>query len=159
LTWFSHFACNFASLNKQEAAVTLALADNELLKGFEPAWVSWFEERCIQVAFSQGEFMIEKGHSAIGLYLILDGVVSVRTESGGEFDRSGAGAVIGEMSLLDGGKRSVDVVAITDVSSLLLTASQFEAMKVERPEIALAVMTNLCRILSSRIRGMVRLLS
>jgi CRP-like cAMP-binding protein len=139
--------------------VTLALADNELLKGFEPTWVSWFEERCIEVGFGQGELMIEKGHSAIGLYLILDGDVSVRTESGGELDRAGAGSVIGEMALLDGGKRSVDVIATTDVSSMLLTASQFEAMKVARPEIALAVMTNLCRILSSRVRGMVRLLS
>ena len=103
--------------------------------------------------------MIERGHAAIGLYLLLDGEVSVRTDRGGELARVGQGGVIGEMALVDGGTRSVNVLAVTNVSSMLMTASEFEAIKVARPEIALAVMTNLCRILSWRIRNLTRLLS
>lgn len=136
-----------------------ALGDNELLRHFEPDWVTWFEQRCIPVGFGAGDLVIERGHSAIGLYLLLEGDVSVRTDRGGEIAKVGGGSVIGEMALVDGGKRSVDVVATTAVSSLLMTAHAFEAIKVERPEIALEVMTNLCKIISSRVRGMQRLLS
>ncbi len=135
------------------------LAQNEVLKGFEPSWVAWLEERCIEIGFNRGDLVIERGHAAIGLYLLLDGEVSVRTDRGGELARVGQGGVIGEMALVDGGTRSVNVLAVTNVSSMLMTASEFEAIKVARPEIALAVMTNLCRILSWRIRNLTRLLS
>lgn len=139
--------------------MTLVLAHNELLRGFEPGWVSWFEDRCIEVGFSQNEFMIERGHSAIGLYLMLEGEVSVRTERGGELARVGSGSVIGEMALVDGGTRSVDVVTTKPVSSLLMTAREFEAIRAAKPEIALVVMTNLCKIISARVRSLHRLLS
>lgn len=135
------------------------LADNTLLKDFEPDWIMWFEERCIPISFCEGDYMIEGGHAAVGLYALLDGEVSVRTDRGGEIAKVGGGSVIGEMALVDGGKRSVNVVAMTDVSSMLMTAHQFEAVKKERPEIALAVMSNLCRLISSRVRGLQRLLS
>jgi len=103
--------------------------------------------------------VIERGHAAIGLYLIRDGEVSVRTDRGAEIAKVRMGSVIGEMALVDGGTRSVNVVAVTDVASILMTTHQFDAIKVQRPEIALAIMTNLCRIMSSRVRGMQRLLS
>lgn len=137
--------------------MTLAIAKNELLNGFEPGWIAWFQERCIEIAFSQGDLMIEQGSSAIGLYLLLEGEVSVQTDRGDELAKVGSGSVIGEMALVDGGLRSVNVIATTDVSSYLLTASEFEAIKRARPEIALAVMTNLCKIISSRVRSLHRL--
>lgn len=136
----------------------VALSDNELLSNFAPDWATWFQERCIEVGFGAGDLVIERGHSAIGLYLLLDGDVSVRTDRGGELAKVSAGSIIGEMALVDGGRRSVDVIATTRVSSMLMTAHAFETIKVERPEIALAVMSNLCKIISSRVRGMQRLL-
>jgi len=139
--------------------VTSTLQDNELLRGFKPDWVTWFEEHSIEVSFSRGDLVIERGHAAIGLYLIRDGEVSVRTDRGAEIAKVRMGSVIGEMALVDGGTRSVNVVAVTDVASILMTTHQFDAIKVQRPEIALAIMTNLCRIMSSRVRGMQRLLS
>jgi len=120
--------------------VTSTLQDNELLRGFKPDWVTWFEEHSIEVSFSRGDLVIERGHAAIGLYLIRDGEVSVRTDRGAEIVKVRMGSVIGEMALVD-------------------TTHQFDAIKVQRPEIALAIMTNLCRIMSSRVRGMQRLLS
>lgn len=136
------------------APMTVALASNQLLRDFEPEWVLWFEERCIPVAFEPGALMIEGGHSAAGLYLLLDGRISVLSNRGERISTIDAGSIVGEMALVDGGKRSADVVAETDVSTLLMTRHQFEGMGRSRPEIALAVMTNLCRIMSSRVRHM-----
>lgn len=132
--------------------MTVDLANNELLRDFQPDWVVWFEERCIPVAFDPGDFMIEGGHAAAGLYLLLDGRISVLSTRGDRIAELLAGSIVGEMALVDGGLRSADVVAETSVSTLLMTKHQFLAIGRSRPEIALAVMTNLCRIMSSRVR-------
>jgi glutaminase len=132
--------------------MTVALADNELLRDFEPDWVDWFEERCIAVGFSPGDHMIEGGHAAAGLYLLLGGKVVVLSNRGDRLARICAGSVIGEMALVDGGLRSADVMAETDVATLLMTKHQFQTIGRSRPDIALVVMTNLCRIISTRLR-------
>jgi glutaminase len=132
--------------------MAVALHDNELLRGFEPEWVTWFEDHCIAVSFDIGDYMIEGGHSAAGLYLLLDGEVSVLSNSGERVARAAGGSTIGEMALVDGGPRSADVIAETGVSAFMMTKHQFDALGRSRPEIALVVMTNLCRIISSRLR-------
>lgn len=132
--------------------MTVALANNELLRDFEPDWVEWFEEHCIPVSFDPGDYVIEGGHTAAGLYVLLNGQVSVLSNRGDRIANVSAGSIIGEMALVDGGLRSADVVAETGVSTLLMTKHQFQAIGRNRPEIALAVMTNLCRIMSSRVR-------
>jgi len=139
--------------------MTVALASNDLLQNFEPDWVAWFEERCIAVAFDPSDLMIEGGHSAAGLYLLLDGQISVLSSRGDRIAIIRAGSVVGEMALVDGGLRSADVVAETSVSALLMTKHQFQAIGGSRPEIALAVMTNLCRIMSSRVRHLHQMVS
>ncbi len=131
-----------------------ALANNDLMRDFEPDWLTWFEERCIPVAFEPGNMMIEGGHSAAGLYLLLDGQISVLSNRGDRIAVIQAGSIVGEMALVDGGLRSANVVAETSVSTLLMTKHQFQTIGRSRPEIALAVMTNLCRIMSSRVRHM-----
>lgn len=132
--------------------MTIALANNELLRDFEADWVEWFEEHCIPVGFDPGDNVIEGGHTAAGLYVLLSGQVFVLSNRGDRIANVRAGSVIGEMALVDGGLRSADVIAETGVSTLLMTKHQFQAIGRNRPEIALAVMTNLCRIMSSRVR-------
>ena len=134
--------------------MSVALVSNQLLRDFQPDWVDWFEERCIPIAFGPGDMMIEGGHAAAGLYLMLEGRISVLNARGDRIAEILAGSVVGEMALVDGGVRSADVVAETDVATLLMTKHQFEAIGRSRPEIALQVMTNLCRIMSSRVRHM-----
>jgi len=128
------------------------VSSNELLRDFQPDWIDWFQERCISVEFEAGDYMIEGGHAAAGLYVLLEGRVFVLSNHGERIADVSAGSVIGEMALVDGGLRSADVVAETAVATLLMTKHQFQAIGRNRPEIALTVMTNLCRIMSSRVR-------
>ncbi len=136
-----------------------ALSNNDLLRDFAPDWVQWFEEHCIPVSFDPGDYMIEGGHSAAGLYVILDGQVIVLGNHGDHMASISSGSIVGEMALVDGGLRSADVVAETKVSTLLMTKHQFEAIGRSRPDIGLQVMTNLCRIMSTRVRHLHQLLS
>ena len=138
--------------------MTAALSNNDLLRDFEPDWVQWFEEHCIPISFAAGDHMIEGGHSAAGLYVLLEGQVIVLGNRGDQIAKVASGSVVGEMALVDGGLRSADVIAETDVTSLLMTKHQFQAIGRSRPEIALQVMTNLCRIMSTRVRHLHQLL-
>ena len=135
------------------------LADNELLSGFRPGWVGWFREFGIGIKFDPGDYVIEGGSVAAGMYLLTDGTVSVLNKSGQAISRIEAGSVVGEMALVDGGSRSADVVAETPVSSLLITGDQLEAIGHDRPDIGLIVMTNLCRIISRRARHLHQLIA
>ncbi len=138
--------------------MAVELSDNDLLRDFKPDWVAWFEEHCIPVSFDTGDHMIEGGHSAAGLYLLLEGEVAVLGKRGDRIANLAEGGIVGEMALVDGGLRSADVVADTPVSTLLMTKHQFQAIGRSRPEIALVVMSNLCRIISSRVRHLHQLL-
>ncbi len=134
------------------------LAENELLRGFRPGWVDWFRDYCIAINFDAGDYVIEGGSMAAGMYLLLDGTASVLNKNGELISRIEEGGVVGEMALIDGGARSADVAADTPLSSLLVTRDQLEAIGRERPDIGLIIMTNLCRIITRRARHLHQLI-
>ncbi|MEZ5930785.1 MAG: cyclic nucleotide-binding domain-containing protein [Alphaproteobacteria bacterium] len=134
------------------------LAHNELLQGFQPGWVGWFRDYCIPLNFDTGACVIEGGSAAAGMYLLLDGTVSVLNRAGELINRIEAGGIVGEMALIDGGARSADVVADTPLASLLITRDRLEAIGHERPDIGLILMTNLCRIITKRARHLHQLI-
>ncbi|MDE2141476.1 MAG: Crp/Fnr family transcriptional regulator [Elusimicrobia bacterium] len=66
--------------------------------------------------FRAGEALIEQGETGRDLFLVLAGDVAVQfkiDQMSAEVSRMGAGAVIGEMSLLSGGPRTATVAAAT----------------------------------------------
>lgn len=106
-------------------------------------------ERGTAVSFSPGEVLLHHGDVSGHCYAILDGEVLVTaTSSQGAtvvLGRRRAGAVIGEMSALDGSPRSATVRASTEVEAVVLTAEQFEALILEQPELALDQIRRLAR--------------
>lgn len=68
--------------------------------------------------FGRGETILSAGESGSSMFLIDEGLVSVRRsedEGGGEIARLGAGQTFGEMALLTGEPRGATVIALTDV--------------------------------------------
>ena len=66
-----------------------------------------------------GEALITQGEEGQDLFLILDGVVDVEVD-GEEVAELGPGALIGEMGLLEGGKRTASVFATTPVRAVVV---------------------------------------
>jgi len=139
--------------------MTVKLAKNELLRNFKPGWVEWFRDFGTAITFNRGHYMIESGSAAAGMYLLIDGEVSVMGKAGEVIATLNEGSVVGEMALVDGGSRSADVIAETDVSTLMITKGQVEAIGQARPDIGLVIMTNLCNIISTRARHLHQLIS
>ncbi len=82
------------------------------------------------------------------MYIILEGEAEARK---GETALAtlGVGDHFGEMALLDGGPRSAEVVAKTDLSTVSLASWNFKPLLMEEPEIAVSIIESLV----SRLRA------
>ena len=99
---------------------------------------------CTERVFEPGEMLVEQGHPGIGLFIIMDGKVSItKTLNDGEvvpIADNGPGEVIGEMSVLDGALRTASVEALEKTTCLVLSAWSFKSLMENHPEVALGIL-------------------
>lgn len=95
------------------------------------------------VELHEGQVLFEQGDEAQDLYILRAGMLGVRVThaDGGvtNIARMAPGAIVGEMALLSGSKRSATVFAINDAGLIRITQEQFEQLMLE-DETALAEM-------------------
>ena len=98
------------------------------------------------------EALFLAGDSGDGCYLIEEGLlkVVVASHSGGERILAflGPGAIVGEMSIIDGRPRSASVVAVRQAALKFLSRAAFEEFTRNYPE----VYKYLVKLLASRLR-------
>jgi CRP/FNR family cyclic AMP-dependent transcriptional regulator len=106
-------------------------------------------DRGTEVRFGPGDALLRHGEVGRHCYAIREGEVLVTaTSTQGAtvvLGRRGPGAVIGELSALDGAPRSATVRAIGDVVAVVLTADEFESLLRDEPELALSEIRRLSR--------------
>jgi CRP-like cAMP-binding protein len=82
-----------------------------------------------------GEVLFEQGEEGDSMYVLIDGVLGVRVrhQDGTEtvIDKLESRAIVGEMALLSGQKRSATVFAVNDAALFRLTKSKFEQLTEE----------------------------
>ena len=100
-----------------------------------------------------GEVLFRAGDVGDGCYRIHMGLVKVVVTSQQGEERIisllGPDAIVGELSMIDGGPRSAAVVAIADCSLLFLSRVKFQAYIDSHPELTSYLMKTLAR----RLRG------
>lgn len=98
-----------------------------------------------------GTFLLLEGQPAPGMWLVLSGTVAVQRE-GKEIATLETGAHVGEMSLVDGGPASADVVAKDTVRALQIERAGFERLLATNDHLALGVTRVLLREMCARLR-------
>jgi CRP/FNR family transcriptional regulator, cyclic AMP receptor protein len=106
--------------------------------------------------FSAGDEVIRAGDDDRALYLLTAGSLAVA--SGAAFRTIDAPSVVGEVAFLDGGKRSLTLVATSDGELRRLGLESFEALAGRHPELARAMLFDLGRIVSLRLRFLTQLI-
>ncbi len=98
------------------------------------------------------EVLFLSGDPGDGCYRIEDGLLKVamvsRTGSERILAFLGAGAIVGELSMIDGRPRSASVVAVRAATLSFLSRSSFESFAQKNPEVYKSLVT----ILSTRLR-------
>jgi CRP/FNR family transcriptional regulator, cyclic AMP receptor protein len=106
--------------------------------------------------FSAGDEVIRAGDEDRALYLLTDGSLAVA--SGAAFRTIDAPSVVGEVAFLDGGKRSLTLVATTAGELRRLSLDNFEALAGRHPGLARAMLFDLGKIVSLRLRFLTELI-
>ena len=74
---------------------------------------------------AKNKTLVEQGTSGTELYLLLDGVLAVFVD-GEKLAELGPGAIVGERAILEGGKRTGTLQAVTPVRVAVAAADQID---------------------------------
>ena len=134
-----------------------ALAELDLFKGLKPAELRLIEAIVRPLIFDKGEVIIREGAEA-KLFFVPGARHGQRADQDA-WQRAqervasiGPGLSFGEMALLDGGKRSADIVADERVVCYGLAVEQLHELGAQHPSIMVTILGNLTREFSERLR-------
>jgi len=140
-----------------EVAPVDALARQELCQGVSPTGLRELEARLKRHRFTPGDTIVRRGAPADRLYFLISGEVRVAlTLPSGQTKRLATfvpGMAFGEIALVDRSTRTADVVADGEVECLSLSVNAFDELVASNPELGNALLSNLVRILSRRLRS------
>src|SRR6185503_12030742 len=100
--------------------------------------------------------VVKQGDVGDAMFLVLEGELRARVSIGGKetiLSTFGPGEFFGDMALFDQGPRSADVVANVDSTLLTISATAFDRLAQEAPNLATPFLQATARTLSARIRA------
>jgi len=125
---------------------------SNVLSGLPKKLLSELFEDAVAHKLRDGEVLFRAGDLGDGCYRIQTGLVKVVVTSKRGEERIisllGPDAIVGELSMIDGGPRSASVIAIADCSLSFLSRAKFQTCIGSRPELT----SYLVKTLAARLR-------
>lgn len=152
-----------AELGDRELGNEFPFRSLEVLQGLDEDQLEILKPRLRRQTFERGQRVFLEGAESEELYIIARGSASVKIRLAGT-DREARlvtfapGTVFGEIALLDTEPRSATITADESLVCYVLSASDFDEIKKSHPPIAIMLLTNLGRELSSRLRRVNRII-
>jgi SulP family sulfate permease len=152
--WVQDRIIERAALPRADAGA-LPLADFEICKGRKPETLQDLTSRMGARSYRAGERIFALGDEGDALCLIRRGQVRIalpladRQLHLGTF---GPGDFFGEMSFLDGSRRSADAIAETDVELYVLSRRAFDGIAEEHKRAAIGLLQGIATALAVRLR-------
>ncbi|HET7168637.1 MAG TPA: cyclic nucleotide-binding domain-containing protein [Candidatus Limnocylindrales bacterium] len=128
---------------------TELLAGAPLLAGVDAEGLAQIAQRTVEVAFEAGDVIARQGEVGTGFFLIASGQVRV-VRDGRTLATLGPGDFFGELSVLDRRPRVAQVIAAEPTICLALASWDFDAVVMDQPKVALAIL----RGLAERLRDL-----
>lgn len=144
-------------LGDVESGAEFPFGQLDVLAGLGESELAVAKETLIRRVYRKGEIVFREGDNSDELYIIAKGSASVRLRLAGT-DREtrlitfSPGTVFGELALLDQEARSATIEADEELVCYVLTHRNFDKLTREYPAVAIKLLTNLGRELSSRLR-------
>jgi CRP/FNR family transcriptional regulator, cyclic AMP receptor protein len=107
------------------------------------------------VNYMGGHSIVKEGDEGESIFVVLAGQAKV-TVKGRTVGRTLPGDHFGEISLLDGGPRTASVVSETPMTMLMIARKDFQKVLNDDPEVAIALMENLARMIRRVDRSLAR---
>ncbi len=132
------------------------LAGMNLLRGLDDSLLAALADVLERRELAAGTQILREGDPASELYFLARGTVAVSLNTGNgqrlRLTTLDPGVAFGEMALVDGAPRSADIFADTDVAVYVLTLERLDALSQTDPAVHAALLRNIGRELSQRLR-------
>ena len=141
------------------------MRESPLLQDFTPAEADLLGTRMLRVRAQPGQVLIAEGEVSDWMLVLLVGTVDVdKRRVGAGFNSHDPsdttrlavlreGAVIGEMSMLDGEPRSASCRALSVVEAAVLTRAAVGSLVSSHPAVAAKLLVKLTQLLAQRLRN------
>jgi CRP/FNR family transcriptional regulator, cyclic AMP receptor protein len=121
-----------------------------LLSKVDDAELDALAARFVERVYDRGTPVVSRGSNGAGFFIIAEGEATVDVGGGGStVARLGKGDCFGEIALIDGGKRSRDITATTNVRAWGISRDQFRIFVKGHPDVAWALL----EVLAGRLRA------
>jgi CRP-like cAMP-binding protein len=131
------------------------LVEFPIFRDFDADDIEALSACCTLETFKAGSTICREGDPGDAMFVLKNGVLEVSRAVEGasrHINLLSAGEFFGEMSLVDGGPRSADVVVKEDAELMRLPADGYRKLKKEHPVTALKVADVMLKQLSFRVR-------
>ena len=99
---------------------------------------------CSESSYNEGEYLCRQGERGVAAFLIVSGTVRIENEleDGNKvlLTKLGQGAMVGELSIIDGAERVASIQADEEVTALVLAQWSMLGLLKDRPSIAAAML-------------------
>lgn len=120
------------------------LAASSLFAGLNKRQLAALNRHLDEVRIPAGRTIINQGSVGYEACVVLEGSVAIQRD-GALLETAGAGAVFGEMAMIDKGVRTASVVAVSDVVLAVLGPRSFDSALEEIPGLAKVLLQNMSR--------------
>lgn len=125
------------TLTRERKASLLAAA--RLFDGVDRAGMDRIAEAAIEVDLAPDHVIARQGEIGTGFFVVVSGGALVMRD-GARIASLGPGDFFGELSILDGRARVAQVTALGPTTCLALASWDLEAIMLEQPHVALAIL-------------------
>lgn len=134
-------------MTEKSPDLTARLAGVPIFSGLSKRQLSRLADASRRTTHQAGHEIAKEGEAALALHVILDGTAEVSVH-GRPRRELHAGDYFGEISLIDGKKRSASVTATTDVHTVAVPHGPFQELLRNEPGVAAQLLVMVC----SRLR-------
>ena len=124
-----------------------------ILRGVDPAGLGYLAARMYRRSYQRGEVIFHQDDPGDRLYFVAGGMVkiSIASSEGRETDIAllSSGDCFGEMSVLDGGRRSATAVAVEQTQTMISTREDFLTFLNDHVQVAIQIIA----LMAQRIRN------
>lgn len=134
------------------------LARVPIFSDLSDAELKFLSDRAVNKRYAAGELIFGEGDPCSGLYIVESGAVRIfKTSAGGReqvLTVEQAGNSIAELPVFDGGAYPASAAAVDEAAILFISRSDFRALCLQHPEVALKVL----RMVGLRLRRLVNII-
>lgn len=127
-----------------------------LFRGLSAEEITPLWAQCQKHKFAPGETVIRQGEPGQGLFLLTEGMVAIRVTTFHGEERTlvhlGAGQVLGEIALLDGGPHTANAVAVQPTEVILIPSQVFWSFCEQRHPAGVKLLRNLAADVAFKLR-------